>query len=405
MRRRLASIARLFLMPRTFFLGFAAGMTACALLGRQVERDGFYQNFVRVGGPFQIDNTFLISPRQMTLWIRAHCSRDKTLVLVGGSSIMMGTGQPVRELWSRKLQDLLGDRFCVVNLAGPAGALNGFASTTLGILEKEYKGAYLVSDMTDTVAAYSPDGVVSQKHYFWSAYYNGMLDPSFVADGTDPSGRLRVQKSSMTDSERARAEQLRLGAWLDSFLHFNDLWASLHFNHFTTYYFHNAGAWQWTARRTWPDYDYEVDFDSLRRLKQYTEAVGSPGFEGTLGRLRKLDTYFQSVRGGFRLRERMLGVFEQQLRDNIVDARKHRVILAYIGPTPYYMDHLTEAERGAYETLYERKSAIVRSHGYHVVRPLLSAEDFSDLVHLDALGGHKLAAAVAGEILAEEAAR
>lgn len=404
MRERLASIARSFLMPRTFFLGFAAGIAACAFLGWKVERDGFYENYVRAGGPYQIDNTFLISPTQMTSWIRSRCSRDKTLVLVGGSSILMGTGQPVRSLWSGKLQELLGERFCVVNLAGPAGVLNGIAGTTLGILEKEYKRAYLVSDMTESVVGYSPDGVVSQKYFFWSAYYRGMLDPSFVADGADASGRLRIQQPAAAESERMRAEQLRLGAWLDSYLHFNDLWAAVHFRRFTTYYFHNAGRWQWTPRGTWPDYDYEIDVEAMRNLKQYTTPVGSPAFQQVLARLRGLGTYFESSPDGLKFREGILRGLEQQIDENIIDPRKHRVILAYIGPSPYYMHHLSAAEQGAYETLYERKTVVFKRHGYHVVRPRLESEDYSDPVHLDTLGGRKLAGVVAEEIRSQEAA-
>lgn len=405
MRERLRSFARRFLMPRTFFLGFAAGMAACVLLGWKVERDGFYRHFVRIGGSYQIDNTFLVSPTQMTKWIRSNCSRDKVLVLVGGSSIMMGTGQPERYLWSRKLQGLLGGGYCVFNLAGPAGALNGFASTTLGILEKEYKRAYLLADMTDPVLVYSPDGVLSQQHYFWMAYYRGMLDPSFVADGEDEAGHLRVQSREATAADQSRAEQLRLGAWLDRFLHFNDLWGGFHFNHFTTYYFHNAGAWQWTPRGSWPDYDYEPNLEDLRNLKQYSEPVGSPAFRYNVDRLRNLSRYFRSTPEGFKLDETVLGVLDKQIRENIVNPKKHNVILAYIGPTPYYTDHMTAAEQAAYETLYERKSAIFRSHGYHVVRPRLEAQDYSDLVHLDVLGGNKLAAAVADEMLSLEAAR
>lgn len=403
MRERLMSIARLFLMPRTFFLGFAAGMAACAFLGWKAERDGFYENYVRVGGPYQIDNTFLISPTQMTHWIRSRCGRDKTLVLVGGSSILMGTGQPVRGLWSGRLQARLGDGYCVVNLAGPAGVLNGFAGTTLGILEKEYKRAYLVSDLTESVVGYSPDGVLSQKFFFWSAYYRGMLDPSFVADGRDASGRLRVREGA--ENERVRAEQLRLGALLDTYLHFNDLWAEVHYRRLTTYYFQNAGAWQWTPRRTWPDYDYDVDFDALRNLKQYTTPVESAAFQQVLARLRQLDTYFESTRQGLKLRERKLQELERQIDENIIDPRKHRIVIAYIGPSPYYMQHLSAAEQAAYETLYERKSAIFMRRGYHVVRPRLESQDYSDVVHLDALGGDKLAAVVAEEIRSQDAVR
>ena len=39
--------------------------------------------------------------------------------------------------------------------------------------------------MTEAVVTHSPDGVITQKSYFWSAYYNGMLEPSFLDHGRD----------------------------------------------------------------------------------------------------------------------------------------------------------------------------------------------------------------------------
>ena len=232
-----------------------------------------------------------------------------------------------------------------------------------------------------------------------------MLDPSFVADGVDAAGRLSTQAPAAADSERMRAEQLRLGALMDSYLHFNDLWATMHFRRFTTYYFPNAGAWQWTPRRSWPDYDYDIDVEAMRNLKQYTTPVDSPAFQQVLARLRSLGVYFESTPDGLKFREGALHALDQQIDENIVNPRKHRVILAYIGPSPYYMQHLSAAEQGAYETLYERKSAVFKRHGYHVVRPRLESADYSDLVHLNTLGGNKLASVVAEEIRSQEAPR
>ncbi len=406
MRERIAAFARLFLAPRAFFLGFLCAMVACSLAGRKLAQDGFYESFTRIGGTFQVDDTFLLSPAPMVRWIRAHCSRDRELVLVGGSSIMMGAGQPVRRLWSKRLQELLGDGYCVVNLAGPSGALNGFAGTTLGILGHEYKRAWLIADMHDGVVGYSPDGVMTQKHYFWSAYFSGMLEPGFLAHGQDENGKLRVTPATtMSDKDRARLEQLRLGSWLDSWLHFDELWSYLHYRYFTTYYFHNAGRWQWTPRAAWPDYDFEFDEAQARAHRQYADAVGSAAFNGKLERLRDLKTYFAATPSGLKLRENALGMLDTQLKDNIIDASKQNVVIAYITVAPYYTSHLSLDEQSAYETLYEHKAAMFRRYGYHVVRPTLTADDFTDLMHTNPLGGDKVAGVVAAEIRATEAKR
>lgn len=398
MHKLISLSLRRLISPRVFLLGFVIGLLACSLLGRKIAHDGYYENYVRVGGTYQIDNTFLLSPSQITKVIRKECSKDKILVLVGGSSIMMGSGQPVRYLWSRKLKELLGDGYCVFNLAGPAGVMNGYAATTLGILGNEYKKAYLISDMSEAFASYNPDGVMSQKHYFWDAYYKNMLYPSFVKKFHDNEKEIQKDISSMSEPDRVRLEQIKTGEWLDSIFYFNDLWTYFHYNFFTTYYFHNSGSWQWTPRKTWPDYDFEVNFDDQRKLKQYSQPVNSPGFKQTVERFRNLKNYFESTPDGLVLQEPYITRFEENVRSSFLTGMQQNVLIAYIGISPYYSDHFTKQEQDALETLYKRKAAVVEKYGYHVVRPGFGAEDFVDPVHTNPLGGFKLAQVVADKI-------
>ena len=399
MRERIATLARAAWSPRLFLAGFAVGLLACAAAGWRLAHEGYYRDFTRIAGAYQVDNTFTLSAAQMKKLVASQCARDRVPVLIGGSSILMGTGQPARHLWSRKLGERLGAGFCVFNLAGPAGALNGFASTTLAMIEDEYPRAYLVSDMTETAVRHSPDGVVSQKYYFWDAYYKGLMPPHALAKMPLSRGDVPAGGQPVPAKDAERAEQLRLGARLDSILRFNDLWSYVAYSHFTTYYFHNAGAFQWTARRTWPDRDYEVDFAALRALRQYTEPVGSPAFSSNVERLRRyVDFYFTGLPGPASPIEARMAEYESLIRDNVVDATRQRVIMVYVGVSPYYMDHVGPTVLEAYEALYRRRAQDFARHGFHVLRPGLRPEDFGDLVHLNALGAEKLAGAVAAKI-------
>lgn len=395
------SLRRL-ISPRVFLLGFVIGLLTCSLLGRKIAHDGYYENYIRIGGPYQVDNTFLVSPSQIRNVIRKECSKNKVLVLVGGSSIMMGSGQPVRYLWSRKLQELLGDGYCVFNLAGPAGVMNGYAATTLGILGNDYKNSYLITDMSETFASYNPDGVWSQKHYFWDAYYKNMLYPSVVGRLHKKEKEIQQEISIMSELDQARLEQIKAGEWLDSFLYFNDLWTYVHYNFFTTYYFHNAGYFQWKARKIAPDYDYEVNFDDLRSLKQYSQPVNSPEFNQTVERYGNLKKYFEYTPDGYKLYDVYINTFDKRVRDSFLTGTQQNVVVAYIGLSPYYSDHFVKQKQDAYETLYIRKAAVVEKYGYHVVRPRFGAEDFVDPLHLNTLGGYKLAQVVGDQIKSQE---
>jgi hypothetical protein len=208
---------------------------------------------------------------------------------------------------------------------------------------------------------------------------------------------MRAQ-NGLSDAEQSRAGQLRLGEWLDSFLYFNDLWTWAHYRYLTTYYFANAFAFQWTARRTWPDYDFEPNFDDYRQLKQYSEKPGTPAFEHNLDRLRSVKDLFTPTPGGLRLKDNRIDLLERQIAENDIRAAEDNVLLAHVGLSPYYTAHLDPETRDAYEELYRRRAEVFSRHGYHVVRPRLEAEDFSDLVHLNPLGGRKLAEEAANAI-------
>jgi hypothetical protein len=386
--------------PRIFILGFISGLLVCSLLGRKLAHDGYYQNYVRVSGPYQIDNTFLLSPSQITTLIKKECSNDKILVLVGGSSVMSGVGQPDRYLWSKKLKELLGEGYCVYNLAGRAGLMNGFASTTLEIIANSYKKAYLLSDMLEPFAEANPDGAMSQKHYFWDAYYKNMLYPPFERKVHEKAKQIQKEVSTMSEKDQERLEQVKIGEWLDSVFYFNELWTYFHYNFISAFYGSRfSGSYQWAPRRTWPENDAEVNYDDLHKLKQYSQAVNSLEFQKTLEKYQNIhNSYFNFTSDGFKLSESYIARFEEGIKNSFLTGMRQNVLLAYIGISPYYSDHFTKQEQVALEALYTRKAAVVKKYGYDVVRPQFGAEDFIDPLHLNTLGGFKLAQVIADSI-------
>ncbi len=388
-----------FRSPRIFLLGVIFGFGLCVIFGMKLAHDGYYGAFERVQGPYQIDNHFLLSASQISKVIRSGCDTENVLVLIGGSSIMNGVGQPIRYLWSKKLKENLGDGYCVYNLAGPAGALNGFASTTMDILGAEYKEVFLVSDMSEGVVHYPPDGVMSQKHYFWDAYYKNMLSTDLMNYVSEKKALFQGNRKKLSESARNDLEKIELSMLLDGLFYYNDLWTYIDYNYFTSYYTQNAGAWQWTPRKIWPDYDFEVDFEVLKSLTHYTQPVDSEAFKATLSKYSNLSAYYDDSSGGEEVSSRYLSKLARQIEDNYLTRVSSNIILAYIGVSPYYFDHMAEDVQKGYEDIYKSKAELFESYGYSVVRPRFEAEDFIDPFHLNTLGGWKLADEVADRIL------
>lgn len=386
-----------FLRPKIFILGVVCGLLACAMLGRKVAHESYYKNFVRLGGGVQTDTGFFVTASQIKALIKAECRKDQILVLAGGSSVLWGAGQPIRALWTKKLQENLGVQYCVFNLAAPAGSLAGYASVTLEAVANDYKGAILVADSAFPPS--EPDGMIWYKHYFWDAYYKNMLDDSIVKRPDLRMAQIRENTSKQDDKKQTRIEQVRLGMWLDSFLYFNDLWTWVHYNYAMTIYNPSYGALNWKPRKLGGDYDYEVNMDEARKLRNFPP-VDSPSFKGEFEIVRAFNqNNFKTSPSGPVVNEEIMTQAEAAIKDFALTDFSQRVIITQIHEAPYYFDRMSPEEKADFWILRQRQTEIWKKYGYEVV-PLddVTVYDYGDRPHINAFGGYKLAEKVAAKI-------
>jgi hypothetical protein len=318
-------------------------------------------------------------------------------VVVGGSSVLMGAGQPIRHLWTKKLQQELGDGYCVFNLATPGGGLAGYASVAMEMLAKEYADAYLVSD-SHVPQQYPPDGRVWFKHFFWDAYYKGLLKNSPVKREAERMEQIDKGNARDTPADRARTEQVRLGMWVDSYLYFNDLWTWFHYNHHMTIFSPALASYNWGPRKVLPDYDYEADLNEARKLKQYP-AEDSSSFKSELAVVRRFLKNMVLPPEGPKLGDDFVAMAESAVRDYAMTDYAGKILITIVPDSPYYLDRLPPGEREirAYRSGWEM--ATFEKYGYRTVMlDNVLAEDFADRPHLNTFGGNKLAAKVAERI-------
>lgn len=389
---------RMFMRPRLFALGVCFGLLACALLGRHTAHTSWYRDFARIGGPLREDATFFVTASQIDALIGARCKSDQVLVVVGGSSVLWGAGQPVSRLWTRTLQADLGDGFCVLNLAVPAGFFSGHGTVAMEMAAHRHRKAFLVTD-----AQFPPRDVIGHgwfRHVFWDAYYKHLLDPALVT--TRQSRRwalLARQEEDETASDRQRGEQIRLGMWLDSYLYFNDLWTYFHYRYFMPVYSAQNAGYQFGPHRALRDYDYAVDLPTIRQMRNFPRE-GSPQFERENGNVRAfLYGWFDRTATGMRIKARRLADAAEWIADIPTTDFPGKILILEIPQAPYYLGRLTADERSAYAALADRQADVWKRNGYNVLQVTdLVQDDYADRVHINALGGDKLAAEVASRL-------
>jgi len=160
-------------VPIAVCVGVVVGFATCCVLGQLTTRKNIYKDFAP--DPFLEQETSYYR----RLATRGRGSRTmpptshKTLVVLGGNSVFNGSGQKRNELWSRALQEDLGDRYHVVNFSGRAPVRWTTAAVIFECLAREYPTAIFV---TNTEPGYYPAANRSAYAYlFWMPTAKGLL--------------------------------------------------------------------------------------------------------------------------------------------------------------------------------------------------------------------------------------
>src|SRR5471032_41897 len=157
-----------------FLGGLALGLIALSLVGRRVARTDYHPGFIRFFPPTSPETNYFPTLNELTAIVRGRCRPDQILVIVGGNSILQGVWQPAEEVWSKHLQDLLGDHYCVLNFAfRGAGPANGGA-VVAEVLRNAYpRQIYIANEAVQT--AVESIGFDPYRYLTWEAYYRGLL--------------------------------------------------------------------------------------------------------------------------------------------------------------------------------------------------------------------------------------
>ncbi len=381
-------LARL-LMPLPFFIGVAAAFAACCLVGVAAGRRNHIKRFERFHVFLTPQTHFYPTACQVRALARSRLQRDKIAVVIGGSSILQGSWQPPDQLWTRRLQELLGDRYDVVNFGLCGARTCEFGATAAEILERDYRKLIFIADLVPGCMPTDPDGY-EFKYFFWDAYCKGMLlrdpgrdarlkamrrEPEMVSESA-PSR----QASAATKVERQ--QELRAEMNLDRACRFNELWNTAAYTRCVTV---------WT-------YLTSGSFTRPRKWYRDNDRGPRPGHVVSLGdRGASIRNVLHRLDGP---RSAMWADFERCASFCFPPAVRPHTLLLVTWMNPLYLRCLTTAEQTQHAAVSRLTVAHLRKLGFEAVEvgKDFAPADYADFCHLVASGGAKLAAAVAPEI-------
>jgi len=357
-----------------YFLGFGLGLLILSWVGGEVHSSRMAREFVRFHQSINVEADNFPTARQVRPIIApSRQVTPKVFVIVGGSSVLHGSGQPADLVWTRFLQEELGPDYQVINFAQRSGDAADFGNIAAELLLLQSRPVIFIADASILYYA-RPLQNSFYRHIIFDAWHRGYLLP------WPPRDRL-LSEAAWRGPKELRAPAL--GSILDAALNFNDLW------NFIGYEFANSN---WNRFLNSTSFKPRSSFQEISpTVEQFASMRYSYDVDSILQQIRAETTPED------RHWDRMIQVTEQMVPPDL-----RAVTLATIDlVSPYYLNRLAPTERNAFMArAYEQMQRLQK---LGINRVVMAAKDFTeddyfDRVHLVVSGGQKLATILAPTI-------
>lgn len=371
-----------------FLAGMAAGFALAVLAGHWAGRHGKPDHFKRIHQLISPESLYYPPFDMLENLALAKWSPGKTLVLVGGSSIMRGNGQPEADLWSTRLQKELGDRYVVVNLAFVGSAPGEGAGLVAESLIRKGVPLIYVADSGPTIYYRAFGGIYS--YLYWDALYKHRLLPFQERDAA-----VAEWEKTLPPKERIKEQEMRLSERLDAPLRFQSLWHYVAYRGFFTvwnYLVPGDGNW-WKPRHRFPDCEPKPP-PVEQRFKLYFDSAMNT-VRGVTQNRAELD-----IHGNWSMRKEAVEAVQREISRVFHPALRPHLIMLLPKNCPYYLERLTPDERRSDDFVYGVYQKIFEDNGIvcAIVGQDFATGDYVDRCHLAPNGGRKLSDIVAGQI-------
>ncbi len=331
------------LSPRALLFGIACSFVACCLAGWLLSQRNPFVGFERFLPHIAPDSLFYPTISQVRALACEKLDTEKIAVVVGGNSVTYGVGQRAEYLWTKRLQEELGEKYRVINLAMRGATPGEFGAVAAEVLSRDYPRLIYLAVLGGGSVRKIPDGSPPYRYFFWDAYYRDLLlhDPEREGDLRDACNQREH------DADFA---ELRWQMRLDRFTHARDLWTSLAYERFSTVWCSLVGRSWWMPRKVYGDEERGglVPFDS--RYPPARDAI-------ELAIVR----YFSQI--GPSLYDGPQAPVPEGLRAVFPAPCRHRTLVLLCHESPYYVRRLTPEETRTLPRGVRRGRALPRARG------------------------------------------
>jgi hypothetical protein len=380
-------IAWLAQRPLPVLLGLIAGFLACCGAGRLAARQQPFANFVRFY-PEISQVSHLYPPFSQVLNLaRERIRPGKVLVIVGGNSVMNGVGQRESEVWTFRLQELLGERFTVLNLALRGNDPCEFGGLVAECLIDEGAEVVFVTGGLDALANVcvrgSWDGPV-YRTFFWDAWGKELLPRDeerdhWLADDfyhENPTGSL--------------GRELRSGGCINGAVYASDLWNTIAYRYISTVWCPLKYPWFMRPHIWMPDVE---PGDTLPFETHHREELVPLELERIRRRLHSPRNELLLHGGGENI---VVGDYNKCLPALLRD----RTLFVHKLDGLYFRERLSPEEQRRCLAISQCVIEFLNRNGLHaqLVSQDYTVRDYADRAHFSESGGRKLAADLAPTI-------
>jgi hypothetical protein len=384
-----------FLPPRFFrawwfFAGIALGLALMSMLGRRAGKTDYHPEFVRFFPAISPEANYFPTIDEMCAIVRARCRPDQVLVIVGGNSVLQGVAQPVDRIWSKKLQELLGDRYCVINFALRGATPADGGAVIADVLRDEFpRQIYIANERVLT--GIFPLGNDVYRPIFWQAYFAGRLLK-------DRPRERRVHEYMIQRDHWGIVPEIVGTGLLDRALRFKDYWNRTAFEHLNTVpsLYAPAPPALFSPRKLFVD--QERDGAGFSLDERYLPSARE--IEMTILRGASAPFYDLNEQKNWQLKTAARTQLESRYGEAFPARFKARTLLLIGRDSVFYRRQLSAEEHARDEQAIADTIQLLRKGGYASLDygTDFTETDYADRIHLAPSGGEKLAARVAPEV-------
>lgn len=367
--------------------GILAGFLGATWHGHLAARYSKPDNFRRFHQRISPDALFYPPYAMLENLALARWEPGKVLVIIGGNSILNGVGQPENVVWSRRLQDLLGVRYVVVNLAFRSAYPAQAGAVVAEALQRRGLPVVYVTNTNPTAGPGLAPGA-PLGYFYWQAWHQERLAPYAPREAA-----IARWLAGLSPREHEAVAEERLGASLEALSRHQSLWHHIGYRHFFTVWNSLVAENFLKARARLPDNEPPAR-PLAERFNNQPEAELAIVRGYSYGRAAPDATGRWHLNPASRagLGAEIEAAFRPELRP-------HMLVLLDEN-APVYLARLTPEERARNDAVYAGCVEVWTGHGIAcaVTGDGFAPDDYIDRSHLSASGGAKLAEQVAAKV-------